>query len=290
MRLRELRQRIIKERRIRRALAPNVRRVGTVEKSSPAELIVSLTSYPARFKGLHHVLNSLLAQTVVPDRVVLYLDQGDRKALPKRVTDLAGKRLFIEERPPIRSYGKLVNALADYPTANIITVDDDVVYSNTLVEELTAGASLNPGAIICLRAARVSFTVDGFLLPYSSWPLDVQDEFARKPSADIMPTGVGGVLYPPNSLHPDVMDMETALRICRSADDVWFYWMGRRVGSLQLKVGGTNKFMHTYDSQATGLLHANWDGGNDQQIRAIWEAYGRPHGIPDHFQLAPELS
>ncbi|SEM73514.1 hypothetical protein SAMN05192583_1038 [Sphingomonas gellani] len=289
MGLRELRQRVIKERRVRRALAKASRRAGSVKKPLQGDLVVSLTSYPARFKGLHHVLQSLLMQTVVPDQVVLYLDQGDEKALPKLVTELAGERISIQPRPPIRSYGKLVNALSDFPNANIITVDDDVVYSSNLVEQLTTGAAQNPGAIVCSRAHRVSFTLDGFLLPYGSWADDVQDEFARKSSVDLMPTGVGGVLYPPGSLHPDVMDMETALRICRTADDVWFYWMGRRANTVQLKVGGKIPLMHTYDSQATGLIHENWAGANDRQIRAMWETYGRPQGIPDRFRLAPEI-
>jgi hypothetical protein len=278
-----------KERQIRRALAKASKSAGSIEKTLHGELVVSLTSYPARFNGLHHVLHSLLVQTVIPDRIVLYVDQGDEKLLPKPVTKLVGERVLIQSRPPIRSYGKLVNALSDFPHANIITVDDDVVYPSSLVEQLTTGAAQNPGAIVCLRAHRLSFTLDNLLLPYGSWAFDVQDEFARKPSVDLMPTGVAGVLYPPGSLHPDVMDMETALRICRTADDVWFYWMGRRANTAQLKIGGLNPFLYTHGSQTTGLVHDNWAGANDRQIRAVWETYGRPSGIPDRYQLDPEL-
>ena len=47
----------------------------------------------------------------------------------------------------------------------------------------------------------------------------------------IFPTGVGGILYAPGRLHPDVVDDATFRTLCPSADDAWLYWMGLRGGS-----------------------------------------------------------
>ena len=38
-------------------------------------------------------------------------------------------------------------------------------------------------------------------------------------------TGVGGVLYPPNSLHQDILSQEGFSSLCPNADDIWFWAM-----------------------------------------------------------------
>ncbi|MFC3215790.1 hypothetical protein [Novosphingobium panipatense] len=47
------------------------------------ELVVSLTSYPVRYATLHLTLKSLLRQQTVPDRIVLWIADGDVAALPR---------------------------------------------------------------------------------------------------------------------------------------------------------------------------------------------------------------
>ena len=38
-------------------------------------------------------------------------------------------------------------------------------------------------------------------------------------------TGVGGVLYPPNSLNDNVTNYDLANELCPNADDIWFWAM-----------------------------------------------------------------
>ncbi len=54
----------------------------------PNPLVVSLTSYPPRFPTLHLTLMTLLSQQVLPDRVVLYVFEGDHASLPRDVVAL----------------------------------------------------------------------------------------------------------------------------------------------------------------------------------------------------------
>jgi len=171
----------------------------------------------------------------------------------------------------------------------MIIVNDDVVYSNTLVKQLTIDADVNSGAIVCLRAhlpcapltALFYSTAHGYSSFGTTSPVSRHLSTYRP---------VLGECYTLQAfLHADVMDMETALRICRTADDVCFCRVGRRAHTVQLEVGGTNAYMHTHGSQTTGLLRDNCDGANDRQIKAIWETHGRPQGIPDPFQPAPEF-
>ena len=254
---------------------------GSVEHPLSENIIISLTSIPPRFRNLHLVIKSLMAQTISVN-VVLYVDEGHDRLLPRTIWDLEGDKLRIATTKPIRSYAKLIPALKQYPNHHIITVDDDVIYPADLVEVLLSGMN-RTDIIVCRRAHRVSIATDGNLLPYNSWPQDVQDSYARRPSHDLLPTGVGGILYPPNVLHPSVADMDLAMRLCPRADDVWFYWMARKAGTLQKKVGGETALLHTPTSQSFGLWQTNALGGNDTALINLLREFGMPAGFPEPY-------
>ena len=66
-----------------------LRRAGThvlrAMKRRHPRIIVSMTSYPARINTVHLAIRSLLAQKVLPDKIVLWLCKSD---FPNRETDL----------------------------------------------------------------------------------------------------------------------------------------------------------------------------------------------------------
>ena len=243
----------------------------------PAPLVVSLTSFPARFRTLHRTLESLLDQTVVPDRVVLWIAQDDLSQIPERVSRLQSRGLEIRGCVDVRSYNKLIFALSEWPDAFIATADDDIFYPPEWLETMVAEAADGAAKVIlCHRGHRVEVEEGNGLAPYNSWALDVQDAAARDPSDDILPTGVGGILYPPHSLSADVTDARLMKKLCPTADDLWFYWMARKAGSKVRKVGPRFPMIEWPTARASSLWDANRDGGNDRQMRNLEEAFGSP--------------
>lgn len=72
-------------------------RVNTVQREQ--KIIVSLTSFPARFEKLHLVIRSLLVQTMPPDAIILYLDDDVVvEELPDSLRKLEKYGLQIEWR------------------------------------------------------------------------------------------------------------------------------------------------------------------------------------------------
>ena len=61
------------------------------------QVIVSLTSYPARISYVHLAIKSLMLQSYKPDRIILWLaeEQFPDKKLPKKLTDLCQYGLEI---------------------------------------------------------------------------------------------------------------------------------------------------------------------------------------------------
>lgn len=237
-----------------------------------AELIVSLTSYPLRFPHLHLTLHSLLRQTVKPDRLILWIAHDDADHLPAKVKALSQYGLDIRLCPNVGSYKKIIFALEQFPHSFIATADDDTYYRRDWLELLVRGHE--PGVITCHRAHRIPVS-NGSIPSYASWQWDVQDEAARKPSMNLMPTGIGGVLYPPGSLHPGVTDCASFLDLCRDADDVWLYWMARRAGSTYKKVGGRFQLHYWPGTQQVRLYNDNVTD-NNRQIARMNARYGSP--------------
>lgn len=240
----------------------------------PAELLVSLTSYPARFETLDLTLRSLINQTVKPDRILLWIAHGDLAQIPARVRALESFGISITGCEDLRSYKKLIPALEAHPGAYIVTADDDVYYPPDWLETLVKNVDPAAPAILCHRAHRVPVSAGGELAPYLDWEFDVQDQRARKPSTDIVATGAGGVLYPPDCLDPRVSDRELFQRLCPDGDDLWFYWCARMAGTPYRKVGSRMRLITWPDSQSTALWVSNECGGNDRMIRALEAEFG----------------
>lgn len=238
-----------------------------------APVVVSLTSYPARFPTLALTLKALLRQTVRADCTILWLEAHEAEQLPEDVLALQKEGLDIRGNcPNIRSYKKIIPALGVFPDACIVTADDDLYYGPRWLGDLTTLAA--PARVVAHRAHRVTHASDG-LAPYAQWRKNVA---GATENPDLFATGAGGVLYPPHSLHPDVTRQDLFTRLCPSADDVWLWWMARMAGSLVRHIGPKTRVIEWPDTQTTSLRSENLgeNAGNDRAVAAMIGHYGVP--------------
>lgn len=238
-----------------------------------APLIVSLTSYPARFGTLALTLKAILRQSIRADRVILWLDEGDKDSLPAEVTALEPEGLEIATCPAWRSYKKIIPTLLAWPEANIVTADDDVYYPRDwlagLVRAMPGGAR-----VICHRAHRISLNADQTPRPYGEWQHNIAEP---EQSARVFLTGVMGVIYTPGAFHEEITRDDLFTRLSPGSDDVWLYWMHRLAGVEAQKIGGRARILEWGGSQAQSLRTENVAGsGNDRAIQAMLDRYGWP--------------
>ena len=138
----------------------------------PGRLVVSLTSYPKRFKELATTLKTLLSQEVRPDVVVLWIYKDDAHLLPPSVLQLRSKGLSIRiVDVDMRSYLKLVPALAEFKDAYIVTADDDIYYPRDWLSMLVSAVNLERREVVGLRGRWIEFEADGSFAPLR--PLEV---------------------------------------------------------------------------------------------------------------------
>lgn len=248
------------------------------ESTKKSDIIVSLTTTPKRINNIFPTIYSIINQTVSPQTILLCLaeDEFDNKNnIPQEIQKLYNFGLTIKWIPKsMRSYNKLLPALIDFPESIIVTCDDDIFYKKTWLSILYASYKKDTKSIHSLRTRVVEFGND--LIEYRKMKFSKQDMASYKH----MQTGVGGVLYPPHTLHNDVLNYRKIASICPTADDIWFWAMAiinnTKIVSTQPQY--TDLIYTNIKDELIGdtLSRINVDkGANDIQLVNIIKEYPR---------------
>lgn len=223
---------------------------GIRENAEGQKIIVSLTSFPQRMDILPYTLYSLFIQSAKPDKIILWLAReqfpNGLDDVPPSVKKFCDFGLTISFTEDLKSYKKLVPALFAYPDDVLVTADDDIFYPEDWLEKLLKEAEKSPQAIIAHRVRKVAFAENGSLAPYAEWRLCEDNSL----SFFNLGTSGGGMLFPPRSLHPDVLKKEVFLQAAPTSDDIWFWFMallnGRKIKQVK---NGCVRLIETYRSK-----------------------------------------
>lgn len=240
------------------------------------KLIVSLTSYPARFESVQYAIRSILTQTVRPDRIILYLDDTVKpEQIPAELEALERVGLEIAFRPlTLKPHKKYYYAMKENPDALIVTVDDDQIYPPDLLEKLCEGHEQFPQCVIAARAHEITFCADGKIKSYNTWKM--HSKKVGKPSMLLCATGVGGVLYPPHCMHGELLRCDLISTLSPSADDLWLKVMQVLQGTKVVVCDKTlwGRTFEVTDSQETALNYENvGNNQNDIQMENLIRHY-----------------
>jgi hypothetical protein len=246
----------------------------TDERHTEHEIIVSLTTYRRRLYDVYLAIESVMQQTMKPNKIVLWLgDELKGTDIPLTLCRQQKRGLEIRYCKDIGSYKKLIPALKAFPSAAIITVDDDNLYSFDVIENLVNAYRKNSLIIHCLRMHRMKLRSKNMLEKYSKWTKNC--EFLDISPLNF-PTGLGGILYPPNCYNEEVFNEKVFMDICKYADDVWFKAMALLNNVSSQKAfnykKGVNGSLSNTDVQDTSLYRIN-KTMNDVQLKAVFEKY-----------------
>lgn len=253
----------------------------SANKQCNDEIIVSLTSYGKRIHEVYLAIESIMQGSIKPNRIVLWLSEAEflGKILPQTLQNQTKRGLEIRFCKDYRSYKKLIPSLQSYPKASIITIDDDLIYNFDLVENLVNAHKTNSDCIWANRIHEITYNKDKTIAPYLQWKMCVNNE-SRQQKNNFFTTG-GGVLFPPKSLPEETLNEDVFMKICPTADDIWFNAMARLKGTIIQKsfTHSTygDDFIVNINQQADGLYALNTNPKNcqnDIQLKAVFEKYG----------------
>lgn len=234
----------------------------------PAE--VSLTSFPARIERLWLTVESLLRQTVRPERIVIHLARNQfpngEQDLPQSLRRLLKHGVCIDwVAEDLRSYKKFFPAWPVMEGRVLVTVDDDIFYPTRLLERLWQKHQEHPHAVIAAYTHRMTYDKQGKLQPYRLWDFRTEQQ-----DPHLFFGSGGGTLFPAGALHRDAVRQELALQLCPQADDIWLNAMTRLQGTPIIRAELSSTILPVLNRQTDNLARTNLDeGNNDRQLKAI---------------------
>jgi hypothetical protein len=241
-------------------------------------IVVSLTSYPARFFSLPYSLKSIFNQTLKPDVVFLVLtseEVKDESLLPDSVLALkkSGLRIHLADIN-LKPHNKYLSAMKLYPDSFIVTVDDDNIYDKNLIKDLYHSYLKYPFAVSAKRVHKIAVDKNKKLLPYSKWFYEYKKSII--PSYNLLATGVGGVFYPPRILPEETFDIDKIKALCLNADDIWlkFCELKNNIPVVWVKTGRIHP-LTIKNTQKVTLQEENFHKGqNDAYINNLENYFG----------------
>lgn len=194
-------------------------------------IIVSITTIPCRIPYLTKVLPILLNQTLKYDKLIINLDNNLSTEDYAKYDEFANLDSRIEINKTCeskwRSANKLLPTIQKYPEAVVITMDDDLEYSNTCCEELYNKWLENKDCIICQEINPVVYR--NSQLQYIN-TLDIklmQKEFGKYLSHSC--------LFPPHVFDgTDVFDFDKMMKLTNGTHDELWFWEQTTLKGVQV--------------------------------------------------------
>jgi hypothetical protein len=243
------------------------------------EVILSLTSFPARIADITTCLYTLFTQSFKVDRIVLWLSVAEftNSSVPESVLKWQSYGLTISwVDEDLKEYLKLIPALKEFPDSIIITVDDDALYPSYIVERLVFSYLANPSAVHAHRACKVALVGDSVrYIGFNGGNLgtvSVTDHL-------LVAEGIGGVLFPPRIFPVEVFNRSAFERMAPYHDDIWFFAMRTLVGvPVRVPQDSDSRYCRAPRNsllRSPELSTRNWQMGlNHRQVSAVANAYG----------------
>lgn len=230
-------------------------------------IIASLTSYGKRLDYVHLALETILKQTVKPDKIVLWLAHGER--VPKWVKEMPVEIRFCHD---VKSYNKIIHSLREFPEDIIITFDDDLLYPKNLIEVLMESYRQHPNDISAVRCHRILMN-DGRPQSYLVWRKMIVDNMFKEYNFF---TSGHGTLFPPHVFNDEVFNEEAFMSLAPRADDVWLNAMARLNHKTiwKTRVISKNKVIEPVQDVALSIRNTSKEHcENDDQIRNVFSKY-----------------
>lgn len=166
-----------------------------VVKNRQQKVIISMTSYPQRFEFLSSVIDSIKNQSFLIKDIKLVLYKKHKK-LYKLDIDGIDINIVNEDLKPHKKYYYTMSKYRDYA---ILTLDDDTIYCNNMINSLYKSYIEHPNIISGRGGHYMKYQKNGELTGYLSWfsPTNL----VKSIDFNIFLIGVGGIIYPPDILN-----------------------------------------------------------------------------------------
>ena len=250
---------------------------GVTNEKYDKEIIVSMTSFPPRIDTIRWTLESIIRQSMKPNRIEIWLseDEFPGREIPEVLKEYEKKGVEIFFTPlDLKPHKKCFHTAQHNRDSIIITLDDDVLYSEDVVKRLyECYLQSDRHSVICELGHEILLTEDGRPKMYSEWNWEAKG--IKGPSNLLMAKGAGGILYPAGFFSDNYFDIETIKDCCLMADDLWLKFIEIRNRYPVLKTKRYAKNVYCVKGSQEVSLHKknNGEGRNNIYLTRLTEKY-----------------
>lgn len=272
-----------------KATSSNVKNCIHSNNVKKKRLIVSLTSFPARINRVWLVIETLMRQSHKPDMIILWLSTcqfPSKKYLPESLLRLEKRGLRIElVKNDLRSHKKYFYVFQNFPEDIIVTVDDDIFYPSTAIEELMNYHQIFPEAIIARYGSKIEI-LNNEIISYKMWRNHYEQV---QPDYNVFFGSGGGALFPPNSLPKVTFEKGLFIELCFYADDIWLNTMCRLNGKKIFKTkSGPCSLLPVLNKNNVTLSGINLHKDlNDEQLKNVRNHFIMHEGVDPYVFHSP---
>lgn len=190
----------------------------TTDKIAEDEVIVSLTTHDYRIYEACLAIESIMQGTVLPNRIILWLDENTKTApIPQSLKNQQKRGLEICYTRDIKAYTKLLPAVKANPEAVIVTIDDDIFYPVDTLELLLRAHAEHPKSI-CAHYVKQIVKKGNEIESYYRLPVVSHTDVKHKYFLE----GFAGTLYPAHCFSQELFNEDVFMKLTPYADDVWY--------------------------------------------------------------------
>lgn len=251
---------------------------GAQRKHKKITLIpIYFTSYGINIKKLTPVIRSLKDQTYAARDINLVVSYKDSLQYKKELGKLEKEGVILHVTKDFKSHKKYIVAVLnnDYP---FITVDDDIIYPSDLVENFYIKNKKYPKDVLT-NQARVMMKSNGFFDKYSNFQRvnSIQD-LVEEDVTELLQIGAYGVFYPQGALFADVKNIDKAISLTETGDDIWLK-IQSKVNGVKVRLARNYYVPFACDilkrRKESPLNKKNIAGGkNDEMLNNVLKEYG----------------
>ena len=219
-------------------------------------------------------MNSILNQSIEADKIILWIEKKDKKKISSSINNFKGITIKYCENG-LFSYKKIIPTLRQFKDEYIITLDDDVIYSDKSIEKLVTQSKKYPKDIIANCTHKIKIK-NSYPANYKLWSHNY-----KKETRYAYFTGTGGVLYPPKCFYKDVLNVKILKKLAPYGDDIWLNWMVKLKGK-KIRFSHIDQNLDGFGYEdikiiRDGLYKKNVKlNFNDTQIKNMIKKYGFP--------------
>lgn len=233
------------------------------------QIIVSLTSYPARIKKVWLTIETLLRQSLKPSKIVLWLSKNqfpeELEDVPEQLVRQMTRGLeirFVEG--DIRSHKKYYYVFHQYPQTPVFLIDDDILYPSNILSDSYQLFLKNQDSVVANFGFWYRWNVDNQYFDIVRGDLSPDE----KPNA-FFGSG-GGTLLVPDSMATLLDPKDELMTMCPTADDIYLNGLAR-VANKPILFASNNPLLTIFE-KGSSLLSENGSIGsvssrNAEQLR-----------------------